>query len=100
MHILEKNNLQYCGQTDKLDLLHSILKHFNIELSNPMTILQQEEAKNFFKQNDDVGMYKFFQQGTMLDVINRTNKKTMAEIALMSDSNEVKDLTLLNDFFL
>ena len=30
------------------------------------------------------------QQGTMLDVINRTNKKTMAEIALMSDSNEVK----------
>ena len=26
----------------------------------------------------------------MLDVINSTNKKTMAEIALMSDSNEVK----------
>lgn len=55
-----------------------------------MTILQQEEAKNFFKQNDDVSMYKFFQRGTMLDVINSTNKKTMAEIALMSDSNEVK----------
>ena len=106
-----------------------------------MTILQQEEAKNFFKQNDDVSMYKFFQvrffkikdkwkflfiflrngvlfsyqisiwschlyinfcffqQGTMLDVINSTNKKTMAEIALMSDSNEVKIWQYQIDFF-
>ena len=51
----------------------------------------------YFFQKDDIMLhftqkflFCFFQQGTMLDVINSTNKKTMAEIALMSDSNEVK----------
>ena len=66
-----------------------ILEHFNIELNNPMTILQQEEAKNFFKENDDRKMYEFFQRGSMLDSIKETNMKTMNQIGLMYDSLKV-----------
>ena len=51
-----------------------ILEHFNIELSNPLTILQQEEAKNFFKENDERKLYQFFQRGSMLESIDLTNR--------------------------
>ena len=71
-----------------------ILEHFNIELNNPMTVLQQEEAKNFFKENDDKSLYQFFQRGSMLDAIAQTNKKTKTEIALMDTSMKVKGLFL------
>ena len=67
-----------------------ILQHFQIELNNPMTILQQEEAKNFFKENDDKKLYQFFQRGSMLDSIEQTNKKTMYEIQLMAENIKVK----------
>ena len=67
-----------------------ILEHFNIELNNPMTILQQEEAKNFFKENDDKKMYQFFQRGSMLESISETNKKTMNQIEQMHESLDVR----------
>ena len=57
-----------------------------------MTVLQQEEAKNFFKENDDKSLYQFFQRGSMLDAIAQTNKKTKTEIALMDTSMKVKGL--------
>ena len=59
-----------------------------------MTVLQQEEAKNFFKENDDKSLYQFFQRGSMLDAIAQTNKKTKTEIALMDTSMKVKGLFL------
>ena len=68
------------------------MEHFNIELNNPMTILQQEEAKNFFKENDDKKMYQFFQRGSMLESIDVTNKKTMHQIGLMHESLQVKNV--------
>ena len=55
-----------------------------------MTILQQEEAKNFVKENDDKKLYQFFQRGSMLDSIEQTNKKTMYEIQLMAENIKVK----------
>ena len=55
-----------------------------------MTILQQEEAKNFFKENDDRKMYEFFQRGSMLDSIKETNMKTMSQIQLMYESLKVR----------
>ena len=38
------------------DLRDSILTHFHIELNNPMTVLQQDEAKSFFDKNDEKGL--------------------------------------------
>ena len=83
-----------------MDIKERILEHFNIELNNPMTILQQEEAKNFFKENDDKKMYQFFQRGSMLESIDVTNKKTMHQIGLMHESLQVKNFTLDLSLFL
>ena len=72
------------------DYKDRILEHFNIELNNPMTVLQQEEAKNFFKENDEKSLYEYFQRGSMLDAIAQTNKKTKTEIDIMAASMKVR----------
>ena len=43
-----------------------ICQHFVIQLDNPTTILQQEEAKVFFTNNSDVKRYEFFFKATTL----------------------------------
>ena len=43
-----------------------ICQHFVIQLDNPTTILQQEEAKVFFTSNSDVKRYEFFFKATTL----------------------------------
>jgi len=43
-----------------------ILDHFNLQVDNPATVLQQEEAKNFFAQSDERQLYDFFMRATML----------------------------------
>ena len=65
-----------------------------------MTILQQEEAKNFFKENDDKKLYQFFQRGSMLDSIEQTNKKTMYEIQLMAENIKVKYIVIIIDTYM
>ena len=65
-----------------------ILEHFHIELNNPLTILQQEEAKNFFKRNDGKTLYEFFANGSLLNAIQITHKTTMAEIASFQAGRE------------
>ena len=44
------------------------MNHFNIELDNPITILQQEEAKVFFKDMKEEELYDFFTRATLLKV--------------------------------
>lgn len=41
-----------------------ICNHFGIQLDNPTTILQQEEAKVFFRDLDDSKLYDFFFRAT------------------------------------
>ena len=43
-----------------------ICQHFVIQLDNPTTILQQEEAKVFFTNNSDAKRYEFFFKATTL----------------------------------
>jgi hypothetical protein len=41
-----------------------ICNHFGIQLDNPTTILQQEEAKVFFRDLNDSKLYDFFFRAT------------------------------------
>ena len=50
------------------DLKDSILTHFHIELNNPMTVLQQDEAKSFFDKNDEKGIIITMQVWTKLRI--------------------------------
>ncbi len=42
------------------------MSHFNVELDNPVTILQQEEAKVFFQEMNEQQLYDFFYRATLL----------------------------------
>ena len=66
-----------------------ILDHYHIELNNPMTILQQEEAKNFFKLQDPSSLYNFYERGSMLSLIQLKNKNAMTEIETFNNGIQV-----------
>jgi len=42
------------------------LDHFNIKVDNPLNVLQQEEAKEFFSHSDEGKLYDFFLRATCL----------------------------------
>ncbi len=52
-----------------------ILDFFMIMLSNPMVILQQEEAKRFFQTLDNRGLYEFFNDASLLKKLRQNNSK-------------------------
>lgn len=58
-----------------------ILQHFNIELKNPLTFLQQEEAKQFFKMQSNESLYNYFASGTMLSQISTEQKLARVNIS-------------------
>ena len=43
-----------------------IVSHFNLDIGNPTVVLQQEEAKSFFRNHDPKSMYQFFEKGSLL----------------------------------
>ena len=43
-----------------------IIEFFSLDLGNPTVILQQEEAKSFFRNNDPRSLYSFFEKGSLL----------------------------------
>ncbi len=62
-----------------------ILQHFNIELNNPLTILQQEEAKKFFNNQDESSLHSFFMAGCMLTKVKEETKHNLGQINFMRD---------------
>ena len=62
-----------------------------------MTILQQEEAKNFFKDAKPDILYGYFERGTMLNNYwEILGKKTIADIGIFK-SNLAKQLKVLEE---
>lgn len=49
--------------------LDRILAKMNIQVDNPVCILNQETAKNFLHGNDSTAKYKLFERATQMDVI-------------------------------
>ena len=69
----------------------AILRHFVIELDNPTTILQQEEAKVFFTDNSPKKRYEFFFKGTMLSVALTEYQEARKDHTISKFSLEDKD---------
>ena len=70
---------KYRGAEAKEECRH-ILEHFNVELDNPITILQQEEAKVFFKELSEETLYNFFERATLLRSMQENYKEAKANI--------------------
>ncbi len=60
----------------------SILLHYMIAISNPMVILQQEEAKKFFQVQNSRAMYDLFYKASSLKRL--TDLKTDIAVGLKS----------------
>lgn len=59
-----------------------ILNHFLIELDNPTSILQQEEAKKFFEGKSDHELYDFFRRATGIKAAKDQYKKAIDDLNL------------------
>ena len=56
------------GFQNVIEQKEHICNHFGIQVDNPTTILQQEEAKVFFTDNSPQKRYEYFIKGTLLHV--------------------------------
>ncbi|KAM6961221.1 structural maintenance of chromosomes protein 6 [Aplochiton taeniatus] len=57
--------------SNKKEELTSILDHFNIQVDNPVSILNQEMSKQFLHSKSESDKYKFFMKATLLDQMKR-----------------------------
>ncbi|XP_075524709.1 structural maintenance of chromosomes protein 6-like [Dermacentor variabilis] len=92
--------------TKRQELTH-ILDHFNIQIDNPVMILNQETSRNFIQSKSPRDKYNFFMKATQLERLKVTYKKideervaTDRELALKEEllpdlEREVKQLEKL-----
>ncbi|KAK7485360.1 hypothetical protein BaRGS_00023459 [Batillaria attramentaria] len=57
--------------SDKREELHKILDQFNIQVDNPVAILNQDTSRNFLHSKNACDKYKFFLKATQLEQMQR-----------------------------
>ena len=70
-----KEKLRSSSKSD----VNELLDHLNVQIDNPVAILDQEEAKKFLTGKDSA-KYEFFMKATELARVNRTLQSTMDTI--------------------
>lgn len=65
-----KNKTGHVISTKKEELT-AILDHFNIQVDNPVSILNQEMSKQFLHSKNETDKYKFFMKATLLEQMKR-----------------------------
>ncbi|KAI9526947.1 hypothetical protein NQZ68_034617 [Dissostichus eleginoides] len=85
--------------SNKKEELTSILDHFNIQLDNPVSILNQEMSKQFLHSKSESDKYQFFMKATLLDQMKRDfvhikQTKTLTRQQVERQEEALKDLKL------
>uniref|UniRef100_A0A8C6SPL9 Structural maintenance of chromosomes protein 6 n=1 Tax=Neogobius melanostomus TaxID=47308 RepID=A0A8C6SPL9_9GOBI len=83
--------------TNKKEELITMLDHFNIQLDNPVSILNQEMSKQFLHTKNETDKYKFFMKATLLDQMKRDymyikQTKTITRQQVERQEEGLKDL--------
>ncbi|KAG7229117.1 hypothetical protein INR49_013059 [Caranx melampygus] len=83
--------------SNKKEELTAILDHFNIQLDNPVSILNQEMSKQFLHSKSESDKYKFFMKATLLeqmkrDYIHIKHTKTVTRQQVERQEECLKDL--------
>ncbi|KAI3367517.1 hypothetical protein L3Q82_026369, partial [Scortum barcoo] len=83
--------------SNKKEELTAILDHFNIQLDNPVSILNQEMSKQFLHSKNESDKYKFFMKATLLeqmkrDYIHIKHTKTVTRQQVERQEECLKDL--------
>ncbi|KAK2826575.1 hypothetical protein Q5P01_020789 [Channa striata] len=83
--------------SNKKEELTTVLDHFNIQLDNPVSILNQEMSKQFLHSKSESDKYKFFMKATLLeqmkrDYIHIKQTKTITRQQVERQEEGLKDL--------
>ncbi|XP_036981226.1 structural maintenance of chromosomes protein 6 isoform X2 [Acanthopagrus latus] len=83
--------------SNKKEELTAILDHFNVQLDNPVSILNQEMSKQFLHSKNESDKYKFFMKATLLeqmkrDYIHIKHTKTVTRQQVERQEECLKDL--------
>ncbi|KAK4698958.1 structural maintenance of chromosomes protein 6, partial [Phenoliferia sp. Uapishka_3] len=70
--------------------LDAILDHFNVQVDNPMTVLTQDQSRQFLANSTPRDKYDFFLQGTQLAQLTEEYEAIRANFEMMSDALERK----------
>lgn len=82
----------------KKEELNTILDHFNIQVDNPVSILNQEMSKQFLHSKDEHDKYKFFMKATHLEQMQNDYQQIMetkkiTEEKLCRQEGSLRDLS-------
>ncbi|KAG7465711.1 hypothetical protein MATL_G00156340 [Megalops atlanticus] len=80
--------------SNKREELTSILDHFNIQVDNPVSILNQEMSKQFLQSKNETDKYKFFMKATLLEQMKRDYIHIKQTKAATSDQVEKQEEAL------
>lgn len=69
--------------------LEDILDAFSMQIDNPMNVLTQDMARQFLNHSTPKDKYKFFLQGTQLEVLSKDYQQIEASLELMNARTEV-----------
>lgn len=56
--------------------LQTILRHLNIQVDNPIVVLNQETSRNFLQSKNAKDKYQFFMKATQLEEIKENYRQT------------------------
>lgn len=81
----------------KKDEVQRMLDHFNIQVDNPITILNQDMSRDFLNTADSKGLYKFFLKATQLQQMKDDYNHLQKALKISSDiiQNRKEHLPLL-----
>jgi chromosome segregation ATPase len=69
--------------------LEDILDAFSMQIDNPMNVLTQDMARQFLNHSTPKDKYKFFLQGTQLEVLSKDYQQIESSLELMNTRTEV-----------
>jgi chromosome segregation ATPase len=82
--------------SSKKEELDRIVSAFNIQVDNPISILNQDTARTFLNSSDPYEKYKLFMKATQLEQIQRTYMESMSDkrkaTAIVNSRKEVSIL--------
>ena len=79
--LFSQSNRELFSGKEANEELQNILSKTFIDVDNSVTIMHQEECKNFFAQTNKEKLFEFYMNGTLLARIKRTNESSQQDIS-------------------
>ena len=83
--------------SSKREELVAITDHCNIQIDNPVSLLNQDTSRNFLHNSKPTAKYKLFMKATQLEQIALDHEKSKEEQAIMK--LKIREMKLVSGSF-